>query len=74
MNSTARMTTVILFCVLIAWVGSYVAFRWNNSTPGGFVTATIITYPAGQPMLIKVFEPLAEIDATLTGTQSRFDG
>lgn len=74
MNSTARMTTAILFCFLLAWVGSYVSFRWNHSEPGGFVSHTTVTYPADQPVLIRVFEPLADVDAALTGTQSRVDG
>ena len=74
MNSTARMTTVTLFCILLAWVGSYMSFRWHHGDPSGFVTHTTITYPKNQPMLQQVFEPLAEIDASLTGTRTRVGG
>ena len=74
MDNVARMTTAILFCFVIAWVGSYVSFRWHHGAPGGFVTQTVVTYPSDQPMLIKVFEPLAQLDASLTGTTSQVEG
>lgn len=74
MTRAATMTTAILFCFVLAWVGSYISFRWLNSEPGGFVTQTVVTYPADQPVLFKVFEPLADLDASLTGTTWQVEG
>jgi len=69
-----RTFLVVIFGLVLAWTGSYLAYRWNHAEPSGFVLRTTVTYPAGQPVLIQVFEPLAEIDKRLTGTLSRVGG
>ena len=74
MDQVARMTMVVIVGFVIAWVGSYVAFRWNHASPGGFVGKTTVIYPASRPELQRIYAPLADLDRYLTGTQPQIPG
>ncbi|MEL6422836.1 MAG: hypothetical protein AAFQ42_10370 [Pseudomonadota bacterium] len=66
MTACAKMTSVVLFCMLLAWVGSYVSYRALNTTVDETGTRSL-AFPQSMPVLADVFAPLADVDRHLTG-------
>ena len=66
-----RTLLMLVFGFVIAWAGSYLAYRWTHAEPSGPVFTTTIPLPSDNPLLMRVYEPLATIDARFTGSVIR---
>ena len=66
-----RTLLMLVFGFVLAWAGSYLAYRWTHGEPGGLVLKTRIVLPSDRPLLVRFYRPLMTVDARLTGSVIR---
>lgn len=69
MTTVDRMVSALLLSILIAWIGSYIAFRYTATQPG----QTVGVHGEYTRLLADIYAPLADVDEAMTGERLRFE-